>query len=84
MFVIKACMHFLLALLSGGGLFAVILFVSLPADAITITEFPLPTAGGGPLGITAGSDGNLWFTGFTEYDGNKIGKITTTEVITED
>ena len=28
----------------------------------TITEFPLPTANSGPYGITAGPDGNLWFT----------------------
>ena len=27
-----------------------------------ITEFPIPTAGSGPHGITAGPDGNLWFT----------------------
>ena len=38
----------------------------------TITEFPLPT-GGSPSGITAGPDGNLWFT---EFNGNKIGRIT--------
>ena len=31
-------------------------------------------------GITVGPDGNLWFT---EYDGNKIGKITTGGTITE-
>ena len=27
-----------------------------------ITEFPIPTAGSGPVGIAAGPDGNLWFT----------------------
>ena len=27
-----------------------------------ITEFPIPTASSGPEGITAGPDGNLWFT----------------------
>jgi virginiamycin B lyase len=32
------------------------------------------------MGITAGPDGNLWFT---EYGGNKIGRITTAGVITE-
>jgi hypothetical protein len=32
----------------------------------------LPTAGAEPLGITAGPDGNLWFT---EAVGNKIGSI---------
>ena len=38
-----------------------------------ITEFPLPTASSGPAGITAGPDGNLWFT---ELVANKIGRIT--------
>ena len=32
------------------------------------------------IGITAGPDGDLWFT---EYSGNKIGRITTAGVITE-
>ena len=27
-----------------------------------IAEFTTPTAGSGPQGITAGPDGNLWFT----------------------
>ncbi|HLQ31012.1 MAG TPA: hypothetical protein VK140_17380 [Ktedonobacteraceae bacterium] len=31
------------------------------------------SVGCGPDGITAGSDGNLWFT---EFDGNAIGRIT--------
>ena len=38
-----------------------------------ITEFALPTQGGIPYQITAGPDGNLWFT---EELGNKIGRIT--------
>ena len=45
-----------------------------------ITEFPVPAAFGGALGITAGFDGNLWFT---EQSANKIGRITTAGVITE-
>jgi streptogramin lyase len=36
------------------------------------TEFPVPTPSSYPEDITAGSDGNLWFT---EYDGNKIGYV---------
>jgi len=46
------------------------------AAAGTITEFPIPTASGvfDPIGITAGPDGNLWFT--LEF-GNAIGRITT-------
>ena len=46
----------------------------------TITEFPIPTGGSVPVGITAGSDGNLWFT---EANANKISRITPAGVITE-
>ena len=42
------------------------------AAAGTVTEFPVPSRGG-PEFITAGPDGNLWFT---ERAGNKIGRIT--------
>src|SRR5215471_13915532 len=45
-----------------------------------IIEFPVPTANSGPFGITAGPDGNLWFT---ELNANSIGRITTAGVITE-
>jgi streptogramin lyase len=44
------------------------------ATAGTITEFPIPTANSQPRGITAGPDGNLWFT---ESSGDKIGRIST-------
>lgn len=44
-----------------------------PARAASITEFPLFIAGSGPMGIAAGSDGNVWFT---EHDGSRVGKIT--------
>ena len=49
---------------------------------VTFTEYPVPSAGSGPETITAGPDGNLWFT---EQDnlGNKVGRITTAGVITE-
>jgi virginiamycin B lyase len=46
----------------------------------TIKEFPIPTANSYPFGITAGPDGNLWFT---ENFGNKIGRITPGGVIRE-
>jgi streptogramin lyase len=47
----------------------------------TITEFPVPTANSRPFEITAGPDGNLWFT---EANANKIGMINpTTDVLTE-
>ena len=42
------------------------------AKAGTITEFPVPS--GSPEFITAGPDGNLWFT---LSFGNSIGRITT-------
>ena len=41
--------------------------------AATINEFTIPTAGSGPVGITTGPDGNLWFT---EQLASKIGRIT--------
>ncbi len=46
-----------------------------PAITGTITEFP---TGSNPEGITAGPDGNLWFT-----EGNNIGRMTPTGAITE-
>ncbi len=46
----------------------------------TIVEFPIPTARSGPVGITAGPDGNLWFT---EFDGDNIGRVTPDGTITE-
>ena len=45
-----------------------------------ITEFPLPVAESWPDGITAGPEGNLWFT---EWKTNGIGRITSTGKITE-
>jgi hypothetical protein len=39
----------------------------------SVTERPVPTAGGGPMRIAAGSDGNIWFT---ERGKNKIGRLT--------
>jgi serine/threonine protein kinase len=45
-----------------------------------ITEFPIPTSQGTSVAITTGPDGNLWFT---EPDGDKIGRISTSGTITE-
>ncbi|HET7063873.1 MAG TPA: hypothetical protein VFI49_06310, partial [Rudaea sp.] len=45
-----------------------------------ITEYTLPDYHSGPRGITAGPDGNLWFT---EYESSKIGRISTSGVVTE-
>jgi len=50
------------------------------ASAQTITEFPVTTLGSDPGGITAGPDGNLWFT---EFFVGKIGRITTGGTVTE-
>jgi streptogramin lyase len=49
------------------------------AAAQVINEFPIPTNSSAPFGITAGPDGNLWFT---EKDVNKIGRITPAGVVT--
>lgn len=53
--------------------------------AVTITEFPIPTAGSGPVGIAAGYDGNLWFTdqGSTSGVHDRIGRITPSGAVTE-
>lgn len=49
--------------------------------AVVITEFSEGlVSGSGPSGITAGPDGNLWFT---DNNANKIGQITPDGVITE-
>ncbi|MBN1289733.1 MAG: hypothetical protein JXA49_08880 [Actinobacteria bacterium] len=45
-----------------------------------ITEYSVPTEGGGPYSIAAGPDGNIWFT---EPGSNKIGKVTLTGEFTE-
>jgi streptogramin lyase len=47
-----------------------------------VTEYPLGTAFRGLHGIAAGPDGNLWFTEGNFKNGNKIGRITTSGVIT--
>jgi len=57
---------------------ALLCAVAAAADVGTITEYPIPTANSAPRGITAGPDGRLWFT---EWQGNKIGRITTAGAI---
>jgi streptogramin lyase len=55
--------------------------VNVVSSTIIINEFTLPTNFSVPFGITAGPDGNLWFT---ELNGAKIATINpTTHVITE-
>src|SRR3984893_18015967 len=60
-----------------GCLFAAYCLLPVGARAQVITEFNI---GGGPDFITAGPDGNLWFT---EYDSNRIGRMTPLGVVTE-
>ncbi len=47
-----------------------------------ITEFPTPTKDAVPFGMTAGPDGNVWFT---EFSGNNIGRVSVAapHIITE-
>jgi hypothetical protein len=52
-------------------IFGFLVFPSLPAAAVTFTEFTVDNSF--LYGITAGPDGNLWFI---EYNGNKIGKVS--------
>jgi len=52
----------------------------LPAQSVSFTEYAVPTPSSRPSGIAVGPDGALWFT---EYSGNKIGRITTTGAVTE-
>jgi len=63
--VVLGCIFTLLCLLSGA------------ASARVVTEFSVGTT---PQGITAGPDGNLWFT---EFNVDKIGRITPTGTLTE-
>src|SRR5581483_6009401 len=43
-------------------------------------EFTVPTLNSQPLGITAGPDGNLWFT---EHNSNRIGRGTPAGAVNE-
>jgi streptogramin lyase len=53
---------------------------SLQAQQIAVAEYAVPTAAAGPNEIAMGPDGALWFT---EFSGNKVGRITTAGTITE-
>ncbi len=58
------------------------LLVAHGGAAAAITEVALPTAAADPQSITVGPDGALWFT---EYRGNRIGRISTAapHIVTE-
>ena len=49
-------------------------------DGSGLVEYALPHPGSSPRIITAGSDGNFWFS---EHLGNRMGRITPAGVITE-
>ena len=63
---------------------ALVATLALPAIGMAVTgdvtEFPIKTANSMPFGITAGPDGNVWFT---ESAGNNVGRITPDGTITE-
>ena len=60
---------------------ALLIALVMPATApAAISEFPVPTPASTPFQITAGPDRALWFT---EGNGNKIGRITTTGEVEE-
>jgi streptogramin lyase len=66
-----------------GAALALASLLGAPASGLAAgpaVEFPLPTSGSGPTAITAGPDGNLWFT---EATANRIGRITPSGVVTE-
>jgi streptogramin lyase len=46
----------------------------------TIVLFPIPTPNASPAGLAAGKNGDLWFA---EYQGHKLGRITTAGIISE-
>jgi virginiamycin B lyase len=54
--------------------------LALARDAAYFSEYPLPGTRRFPHGIAAGPDGALWFT---EFDGNRIGRIATDGAIRE-
>jgi hypothetical protein len=70
---LRSCIVAIVLLGTGAGLTSL-------ASAQTIIKFPIPTDDGYPVAITAGPDGNLWFT---EGWGARIGRITPAGVITD-
>ncbi len=50
------------------------------AEAVQVTEFPLPVPQSTPLGIALGADGNIWFV---EVSGSRFGRVTPAGVVTD-
>ena len=51
-----------------------------PIPAVSVREFRVPTPDAEPFDIAAGPDGSVWFT---EFDADKIGRISLSGQITE-
>ena len=62
------------------GCAVALMTLAAPAGAIQVTEFPLPVPQSTPLGIAAGSDGNMWFV---EVAGSRFGRVTPAGVVTD-
>jgi virginiamycin B lyase len=56
------------------------LLAAVAASAQTFTEYAVPTANSGPMGITVGADGALWFV---ENLTGRVGRVTTGGLITD-
>ncbi len=52
--------------------------IAFAQGTLDTTDFPMPDSSDVPFGLTAGTDGNLWFT-----DGNNIGRMTLSGKVTE-
>jgi virginiamycin B lyase len=75
-----------IAVMPDGTVFATEPYTSRIARITTdgrVTEFPTPTRDAGPGAITAGPDGNAWFTESTPGAGAAVGRITPGGTITE-
>lgn len=55
-------------------------FIAAIDSAGAVTEYAVTGANSRPVGVVTGPDGNVWFT---QYGGNKIGRITPSGEITE-
>jgi streptogramin lyase len=75
-----------IAVLADGTVFATEPYTSrlarIAPDGV-VTEFATPTADAGPAAITAGPDGNAWFTESAPGGGAAVGRITPAGGITE-
>lgn len=60
--------------------FLIVSFLLTSAYAISVNEYPIPTANSSPFQIMAGVDGHLWFT---ESTGGKIARIFVDGKVTE-